>query len=132
MEWFNIIVTAVCSLIAAVGGGSIIYFKQNRAMKEVEVEVKKQEAESKEIEQWKDLYNEVKSENRRLSEKVDQLYSIQHALQDEVSRLRATLTNYTCTRTNCKNRIYIECANPDIKKQTKKNNAEHNDEQTTH
>lgn len=129
MEWFNVIVTAVCSLIAAVGGGSIIYFKQNRAMKEVEVEVKKQEAESKEIEQWKDLYNEVKSENKRLSEKIDVLYKKQHELIDEVSDLRASLKNYTCTRQNCKNRIYIECPNSKKQQQPKKTT---NDEQTTH
>lgn len=109
MEWLNVIVTAICSLLAAVGGGSIIFFKQNRAMKEVEVEIKKQESESNEIAQWKELYQEVKSENRRLSDKVDELYKQQHTLTNQLLVLQATIKDYSCTRAGCKNRTRIEC-----------------------
>ncbi len=109
MEWLQVIVTAVCSLLAAVGGGSIIYFKQNRAMKEVEVEIKKQESESNEIAQWKELYQEVKVENRRLSDKIDELYKNQHELTNEMVSLRATLKEFSCTRKACKDRIGIDC-----------------------
>lgn len=105
----NVIVTAICSLLSAVGGGSIIYFKQNRAMKEVEVEIKKQESESTEIAQWKELYQEVKLENRRLSEKIDELYKQQHTLTNQLLVLQATIKDYSCTRAGCKNRTRIDC-----------------------
>lgn len=124
MEWLQVIVTAICSLLAAVGGGSIIYFKQNRAMKEVEVEIKKQESESNEIAQWKELYQEVKSENRRLSDKIDELYKRQHDLTNEMVSLRATLKDYSCVRENCPQRIRIDCPISATKKAKKSNRKE--------
>ena len=33
MEWINVIVTAFCSLLAAVGGGTVMFYKQNRKLK---------------------------------------------------------------------------------------------------
>lgn len=126
MEWLQVIVTAICSLLAAVGGGSIIYFKQNRAMKEVEVEIKKQESESNEIAQWKELYQEVKSENRRLSDKIDELYKRQHDLTNEMVSLRATLKDYSCVREGCKQRIRIDCPISEIKRTKKSNKKDGN------
>lgn len=67
-------------------------------MKEVEVELKKQEGESKEIEQWKELYQEVKSENKRLSSKVDELYRQQHQLTRQLYDLQSNLVSYSCMR----------------------------------
>ena len=49
MEWVDVIVTAVCSLLAAIGGGSIIYYKQNRALKTAEVVGKDVENETRAI-----------------------------------------------------------------------------------
>ena len=37
MEWINVIVTAICSLLAAVGGGTVMFYKQNRKLKDAEV-----------------------------------------------------------------------------------------------
>ncbi len=84
-------------------------------MKEVEVEIKKQESESNEIAQWKELYQEVKAENRRLSEKVDELYKQQHTLTNQLLVLQATIKDYSCTRAGCKNREHLDCPISTIK-----------------
>lgn len=118
MNWINTIITALCSLLAAVGGGSIIYVKQNRAMKETEIKLKEKEIkaqeqtfESNEINQWKELYQEVKSENKRLSEKIDELYKQQHQLTKQVAELQAIIGQHTCLNIDCKKRIRYNCSN---------------------
>ncbi len=97
MEWLNVIVTAICSLLAALGGGSVIYFKQNRQMKEVEVQLKKQERENNEIKQWQEIVadrdkqiaevraekEKVKGECDRLSEKISRLYEERNREHDD-------------------------------------------------
>lgn len=118
MNWINTIITAVCSLLAAFGGGSIIYVRQNRAMKETEIKLKEQEIkaqeqthETNEIMQWKELYQEVKSENKRLSDKIDELYRQQHSLMKQVFELQGIVHQHSCMRINCENRIKYDCNN---------------------
>ncbi len=78
-------------------------------MKEVEVELKKQEGESREIEQWKELYQEVKSENKRLSSKVDELYRQQHQLTQQLFALQSNIVQYSCVQV-CGNRVKLDFA----------------------
>ena len=40
MDYLTIIASAFCSIVGALGGGGIIYYKQTRRMKEDEVEDK--------------------------------------------------------------------------------------------
>lgn len=87
MEWLTVITTAICSLLAAIGGGSIIYFKQNRAMKEVEVELKKQEGESNELHQWQDIAAEKDNQIATLKGEQDKLKGDNEKLNDKISRL---------------------------------------------
>ncbi len=107
MEWINAIVTAVCSLLAAIGGGGIIYAKQNRAMKEVEVELKKQEGESNELHQWQDIASEkdkqiatlkgeqdkLKGDNEKLNEKISRLYEERNREYDDATFYRYALSH---------------------------------------
>lgn len=109
MEWINIIVTAVCSLLAAIGGGSVIYYKQNRALKSAEVVSKNVENETKAIDNWQELYQEVKQENLRLSNKIDELYKQQHALMQRVFDLQNEVKIHSCLRLDCQDRMRYEC-----------------------
>jgi len=109
MEWINIIVTAVCSLLAAIGGGSIIYYKQNRALKNAEVQGKNVENETKAIDNWQELYQEVKQENLRLSTKIDELYKQQHSLMQRVFDLQNEVKIHSCLRLDCKDRMRYVC-----------------------
>lgn len=109
MEWINVIVTAVCSLLAAIGGGSVIYYKQNRALKSAEVAEKEVQNETRAIDNWQELYQEVKQENLRLSNKIDELYKQQHSLMQRVFDLQNEVKIHSCLRLDCKERVRYEC-----------------------
>ena len=109
MEWVDVIVTAVCSLLAAIGGGSIIYYKQNRALKTAEVVGKDVENETRAIDNWQELYNEVKQENLRLSAKIDELYKQQHTLMQQVFELQNEVKVHSCLRLDCTERVRYVC-----------------------
>ena len=109
MEWLNVIVTAVCSLLAAIGGGSVIYYKQNRALKAAEVVGKDIENEKHAIDNWQELYQEVKQENLRLSNKVDELYKQQHTLMQQVFELQNEVKIHSCLKIDCPDRVRYVC-----------------------
>ena len=107
MEWINVIVTAICSLLAAVGGGTIMFYKQNRKLKDAEVV-------HTQADEWKRLYDESESERKGLSEKIDELYKEQHELSRKVLTLEVEvkrLLPYTCTKLDCA--IRQQCSNID-------------------
>ena len=66
MEWINIIVSAVCALAGALGGGSLLFYKTNKQLKKVEVV-------HSQADEWKRLYEESEDERKALSEKVDKI-----------------------------------------------------------
>lgn len=103
-NWIDIIVGAVCSLVAALGGGGIIYFRQTKKMKEAEVI-------HTQADEWKRLYEESEEERKALSSKIDELYKEQHRLTKQVMLLDVKvrqLIPYTCTKLECKERL--QCA----------------------
>ena len=100
MEWINAIVAAICSLIGALGGGSLLYFKTNKQLKGLEVI-------HTQADEWKRLYEESEDERRKLSDKVDELYKQQHEDKATIGKLELEvqkLTWYRCTINGCKNR----------------------------
>lgn len=104
MNWIDIVVGAVCSLIAALGGGGIIYFRQTKKMKEAEVV-------HTQADEWKRLYEESEDERKGLSKKIDELYKEQHNLTKKVLMLEVEvrrLMPYTCTRLDCKERCELK------------------------
>ena len=117
MELLNVIVTAVCSLLAAIGGGSVIYYKQNRALKSSEVVGKDIENETHAIDNWQELYQEVKQENLRLSKKVDELYKQQHTLMQQVFELQNEVKIHSCLKIDCPDRVRYVCDNKIINNQ---------------
>jgi 2C-methyl-D-erythritol 2,4-cyclodiphosphate synthase len=51
LDWLTIVVGAVCSLLGALGGGSIFFVKENKRSKQLENS-------QKIIEEWKEMYHE--------------------------------------------------------------------------
>lgn len=99
-DWIDIIVGAVCSLIAAFGGGGIIYYRQTKKMKDIEVV-------HTQADEWKRLYEESEDERKTLSNKIDELYKEQHELRRKMLMLEVEvkrLLPYTCTRIDCNQR----------------------------
>ena len=90
MEWINIIVSAVCALAGALGGGSLLYIKTNRQLKKVEVV-------HSQADEWKRLYEESEEERKALSDKVDKLYKEQHTDRNTINNLKLEVQKLNCT-----------------------------------
>ena len=122
MEWINIIVAAVCSLIGALGGGSIFYFQQNKRLKAAEAERAEVEAhnaaENSEVERWRGLADRSEEQLKQAREhiqlknqQVDSLYKDKHALENDVRILTNKynsamqvidrIRHYYCTNRPC-------------------------------
>lgn len=100
MDWINFIVTSVCALLGALGGGSIIYFRQTRRMKAAEAQRAEIEAhnaaENSEIERWRGLADRSEAQLKEArdhiqvkNEQVNKLYKQLHAYEADLR----TITN---------------------------------------
>lgn len=95
MEWINVIVSAVCALLGALGGGSVFYFQQNKRLKAAEAQraevIAHNEAENSEVERWKGISDRTEEQLKEArlhiqtkNEQVDRLYKRQHELENDV------------------------------------------------
>ncbi len=122
MEWINIIVSAVCALLGALGGGSVFYFQQNRRLKAAEAQhaevIAHNEAENSEVERWRGLADrtdeQLKEARQHIilkNKQVDNLYKRQHELENDVRLLTNKynsamqvidrIRHYYCTNRPC-------------------------------
>lgn len=122
MEWINIIVSAVCALLGALGGGSVFYFQQNRRLKAAEAQhaevIAHNEAENSEVERWSELADradeQLKEARQHIilkNKQVDNLYKRQHELESDVRVLTNKynsamqvidrIRHYYCTNRPC-------------------------------
>ena len=122
MEWINIIVSAVCALLGALGGGSVFYFQQNKRLKAAEAQragvIAHNEAENSEVERWRGLADRSEEQLKQASEhivkkneQVDNLYKRQHELENDVRVLTNKynsamqvidrIRHYYCTNRPC-------------------------------
>lgn len=67
MDTLTVIITALASFITALGGSSILYLRQNRRLKDMEVE-------SRQSDEWKRLYETSDKDSREKDAKIDSLY----------------------------------------------------------
>lgn len=117
-EWINIVVTAVCAIAGAFGGGTLLYFRQNKRQKDIDNELK-------EANEWESMYREERercdSKERKIDElrhdvnnlreekiKISEAHSeILMALEEEKCKLQIKLNEcnwYRCERCGCQSR----------------------------
>lgn len=117
-EWINIVVTAVCAIVGAFGGGTLLYFRQNKRQKDIDNELK-------EANEWEKMYHEKETKCNIKDAKIDELrHDINNlregktslieenanrvqVLQAEVFDLRMKLAEsnwYRCERCGCQSR----------------------------
>lgn len=122
MEWINIIVSAVCALLGALGGGSVFYLQQNKRLKAAEAQhaevIARNEAENSEVERWRGLADRIDEQLKQAREhiilknkQVDNLYKRQHELENDVRVLTNKynsamqvidrIRHYYCTNRPC-------------------------------
>lgn len=133
MEYIDVIVTALVSLISALGGGSIIYFHQTKRLKAAEAALAESKVENDEVARWRDLFDKKNEELKKTEEKlgadlerarayiedrrakigemyteIDDLKNEKHVLISKYNSLMLVVgsvkMNY-CNRPNCPDRI---------------------------
>lgn len=107
MDWIDILIPALCSLLGALGGGSIFFVRENKRAKQIDND-------NKVIDEWKEMYhekerkcNEKDAVIRQHVDKIDRLYQERNDAREEVQKkeLRIQqLTWYHCTVNGCKDR----------------------------
>lgn len=119
MEWINVIVSAVCALLGALGGGSVFYFQQNKRLKAAEAQRAEIEshnaAENSEIERWRGLADRSEAQLKQArehiqvkNEQVDKLYKQLHACENE---LRVLTNKYNSVMQVIDRIRYYYCTN---------------------
>jgi hypothetical protein len=91
LDWLTIVVGAVCSLLGALGGGSIFFVKENKRSKQLENS-------QKIIEEWKEMYHE---KEKKCNEK-DSLLALKdqekEQLQKKIGALYEERSKYMAKR----------------------------------
>lgn len=100
MDWINVIVAAICSIVGAFGGSSVIYFRQNKRLKAAEAQQAEIEAQNtadnSEIERWRSIADRMEAQLAQAREhiqakntQVDRLYKQLHTYEADLR----TMTN---------------------------------------
>lgn len=107
LEWVTILSSAFSVVVGALGGGGVMYFRQNKAAKEIENE-------SNQSNEWRKLYDEMKGELQSKDSKIDKLYEERKRYDDDIAELRKRITDleislkseryFRCEVQDCKNR----------------------------
>ena len=112
MNWLEVIVQVVVTLAGVVGGSfGIIYWRENKRLKQEEVEGKKIENELKQAEAWQKLFEEEHENSiKKLVEKSERLrglYAERDGLKEEVNKLTFKVQQlqwFHCTVNGCHRR----------------------------
>jgi uncharacterized coiled-coil DUF342 family protein len=107
VETITAIVSAISTLVVALGGGSLLYHKQNKIAKKIENE-------SSQSAEWRKLYDEMKGELQNKDSKIDEFYKERKKYDADIADLRKRITDleimlkgeriYRCELMDCKNR----------------------------
>lgn len=108
METARLIVDLFAIIIGLIGGGYGIYFwRENKDLKQKEVEKAAIENELTQADAWKGLYEQEHQRCEQESEEKRQLYAERDKLKDDNSKKDLKIEQlcwYYCTRPNCDKR----------------------------
>lgn len=107
MEWLNILISGVVSLLTVIGGGSIFYVRSTRKTKEQEAIQAEQATQHAYVEEWKELYERKERKVEVLDGKLDEMRAKKNELEQTIAALRLEnerLQWAKCTVNGCDNR----------------------------
>ena len=108
MEWFNIVVGALSTLVGLVGGGiGVFFWRENKELKRKEVEKAAIENELTQAEAWKSLFESEHAKCERKSEEKRELYKERDNLKEQLNHTLFKVEQlcwYHCTVNGCKRR----------------------------
>lgn len=108
MEWVNLIWTIIAALIGLIGGGiGILYWRENKLLKQKDVESKAIENELKQADAWKKLFDKECERNKDKSARLRELYALRDSQKEEINDCRFRIQQlewFHCTVNNCPKR----------------------------
>ena len=108
MEWWQIIVTSIGTLVGLIGGGAgIIYWRENKALKAAEAKGALTDVEMKQAEEWNKLYKEQKSRADEKSERLRNLYQERDEYREQIRKRDMQIERlcwFYCTAPSCPKR----------------------------
>lgn len=108
MEWINVIIGALSTLIGLVGGGiGIFFWRENKALKQKEVEAAAIENELKQADAWKSLYEQEHEKCEKKSAEKRELYNERDTLKEKLNKANFRIEQlcwYHCTQNGCAKR----------------------------
>ncbi len=108
MSWWEIVIQIFSTVVGLVGGGvGVFYWRENRALKQKEVEKAAIENELTQAEAWRGLYEQEHAKCEKKSEEKRELYAERDRLRDANSKKDLRIEQlcwYYCTRPNCAKR----------------------------
>ena len=93
MEWFNIVIGSLSTLIGLVGGGVGIYFwRVNKELKQKEVERAAIENELQQADAWKDLFEKERERSKEKSDRLRDLYAERDSMKETINKYKKYYT----------------------------------------
>lgn len=111
IENINIIIAALVSLLSALGGGGLVYFKQTKRLKAAEAAAQESKVENDEVARWRSLFEQEERVVALKDAKIDELYNRIHELEGDkhrtISKFNSAMTlidgvkRCYCSKYNC-------------------------------
>lgn len=109
MAWYQIIIDIVFPLIGLIGGGvGVFYWKENKALKQKEVESAEIDNELKQADAWKSLFDDERKRTQEKSARMKALYAERDDLKERLNKSLFKVEQlcwYHCTVNGCPNRV---------------------------
>lgn len=107
MDLLNIIISSVCALLGALGGGGVLYWKQNKMLKQQEAKQAEHSTQHAYVEEWKELYQKKEERVNILEEKLDDMRQKKNKSDERITQLQLEnerLQWAKCTVNGCNKR----------------------------
>lgn len=114
MEWTTIITSLIAAILSGGGIGALFYRKENKRMKEAEIEAKEVENDRKAADEWQAVaegkqkrIDHLEATVAKKDEKIEELYATIGDLRERVDNLsteNAVLKIYKCVKIECGDR----------------------------
>lgn len=114
MDWNTLIISLTSALVGGGGIGALFYRKENKRMKEAEIEAKEVENDRKAADEWQTV---AEGKQKRIDhleitvgkkdEKIEELYNVIGELRERIDKLsteNAVLKIYKCVKIGCADR----------------------------
>lgn len=107
MDWISVLISGAVGLVGALGGGGLLFWRQNKNIKHQEAKQAEHETQHAYVEEWKELYQKKEERVNILEEKLDKVRHERNEAVAKTAELKLEnerLQWSKCTVNGCKKR----------------------------